>query len=166
MSVYEILKDRDVSTDYDHTRFNTSEYDRYYNPFNYMCGDGCWTKEQRDPGTAKIKLCISDKDDKDLRQQYIDNIDYSDIKTNVAVIWFRPGGRDEEEWYFMGQLTTDQGDELYFFMDAWCDYTGFDCQGYINFTLSRTLQDLCTYGLTDGLREMIRQSTTETEAKN
>jgi hypothetical protein len=155
-SVYDLLKHRDVSDEFDDKKYNTRATDDdswyRYNPFIYMCGDGGWVKDG--PRFYNdCKVCLSDqKEEYLLKEQFDLNVDFSNIKTNVKVIWYQPGTNDEESWYFIGQMTTSDNQVLYFFMDAWCDYTGFDCQGQINFSLSRTLDNLCTYGITDGLR--------------
>lgn len=39
--------------------------------------------------------------------------------------WIHPGVNDEESWLAFGRLESG----AYFFYKAWCDYTGFDCQG-------------------------------------
>lgn len=39
--------------------------------------------------------------------------------------WIRPGENDEDAWLVLGRLKSG----LFFFYKAWCDYTGFDCQG-------------------------------------
>lgn len=56
----------------------------------------------------------------------VDKENVEGFPANIAeTYWVRPGENDSDAWLVLGRLTTGP----YFFYKAWCDYTGFDCQG-------------------------------------
>lgn len=69
---------------------------------------------------------------------------------DVEVIFdARPGEDDGAEWLIAGVLK----DGRFFFIDAGCDYTGWDCRGGGTSWVSDTLRRLHDFGLTDEARE-------------
>ena len=60
-------------------------------------------------------------------------------------IWIHPGRYDEENWYALMVLN----DGRYAFYEAGCDYTGFDCRGYMNLYIDSSWSDIINFGLTD-----------------
>jgi hypothetical protein len=68
----------------------------------------------------------------------------------VEFYWIHEGENDEEPWKLLCKL--DNGN--YAFYLAWCDYTGFDCQGAMKLIISKDLRKLFYEGLTEAQREM------------
>jgi hypothetical protein len=61
----------------------------------------------------------------------------------VEWIWSSPGQNDENPWLLLCKLNTG----AYAFYRAWCDYTGFDCQGGMKLIVSSNLADVIEYGM-------------------
>lgn len=59
--------------------------------------------------------------------------------------WISPGERDGDSWFAFG--ISNKG--TYFFYSAGCDYTGFDCQGWMSLNVSSNWYDLIVYGMTN-----------------
>ena len=66
----------------------------------------------------------------------------------AEVIAADPGENDGESWMMAGRLN----DGRYFFLDAWCDYTGWDCQSGGDAQVADTLENLKNYGMTEEAR--------------
>jgi hypothetical protein len=64
-------------------------------------------------------------------------------------IWGREGENDEQSWLLLCQL--DNG--YYAYLEAWCDYTGFDCQGGMKLYCSKELHILVEMAMDDTARE-------------
>jgi hypothetical protein len=79
----------------------------------------------------------------------ISKLDFPENVTEVYYSW--EGTKDEENWASVGKLVID-GRDHYFFFDAYCDYTGFDCRGGMTLYLSRSLDNLIERGLDDVVR--------------
>lgn len=60
-----------------------------------------------------------------------------------------PGQNDEQSWMMAGQLK----DGRWFFLDAWCDYTGWDCQAGGDAQVANSLPALIRYGMTEEARQ-------------
>lgn len=73
-----------------------------------------------------------------------DVADAGDFPRNIAeYYWIQAGERDEESWYAVGKLNNG----FYFFYEAACDYTGFECQGTMDLLVSKSYANLMTYGM-------------------
>lgn len=71
------------------------------------------------------------------------------VLTNIDDIYFYQNGvHDEEDWYLFGKM-----ENVWFFMAASCDYTGFDCRGSIRFYFSEEPYSLIKFGMTDQSRK-------------
>lgn len=69
---------------------------------------------------------------------------------NIAeYYWIHEGHNDEEPWHCLCKL--DNG--YYAFYSAWCDYTGFDCQGGMKLIISKNSDKLFNEGLTQSQRD-------------
>lgn len=66
----------------------------------------------------------------------------------VEFYWLHEGHNDEDAWQLLCKL--DNGN--FAFYSAWCDYTGFDCQGGMKLIVSKDLKCLFYDGLTDAQR--------------
>jgi hypothetical protein len=62
----------------------------------------------------------------------------------VEFYWLHEGHNDEDAWQLLCKL--DNGN--FAFYTAWCDYTGFDCQGGMKLIVSKDLKSLFYDGLT------------------
>lgn len=58
-------------------------------------------------------------------------------------IWVHEGVQDEEPWHSLARL--DSG--LYIYYKAWCDYTGFDCQGGMKLYVSKNRPSLIQFAM-------------------
>lgn len=56
----------------------------------------------------------------------------------LTVLSSSEGCRDESPWLMVGLLK----DGRFFYLEAGCDYTGWDCQAYGSMTVSATLEEL------------------------
>jgi hypothetical protein len=64
--------------------------------------------------------------------------------------WLHEGHNDDDAWELLCRL--DNGN--FAFYSAWCDYTGFDCQGGMKLIVSKDLKRLFYEGLTERQREL------------
>lgn len=62
----------------------------------------------------------------------------------------REGQNDEESWLAYGRLQ----DGRYFYLEAWCDYTGWDCQAGGTAVIANSRQELERFGLDNEAREV------------
>jgi hypothetical protein len=78
-----------------------------------------------------------------------DNCDASNFPNNITeYYWIHEGMNDEEPWECLCKLDNNN----YAFYSAWCDYTGFDCQGGMKLIVSKDINRLFYEGLTDAQR--------------
>ncbi len=61
------------------------------------------------------------------------------------IFYFQTGQCDGDNWYVLGQFSNG----VYFYINAWCDYTGFDCQSGIRVHCSKDLNLLKKMGIVD-----------------
>lgn len=61
-----------------------------------------------------------------------------------VVLALRAGENDGDPWLCLGQLKTGE----FFFLSAWCDYTGWGCQDGGAITISDSLENLKQFGMT------------------
>src|SRR5690349_2831986 len=73
------------------------------------------------------------------------------IASVTRVIADSPGENDGPAWLFVVELA----DGRFAFVDASCDYTGWDCQAGGSIIVSGSLDDLVRYGLTDEARDRL-----------
>ena len=62
-----------------------------------------------------------------------------------------PGENDGPSWMMVGKLN----DGRHFFLDAGCDYTGWDCQAGGDAQVADTYENLKRYGMTEDARERL-----------
>lgn len=82
----------------------------------------------------------------------------------VEFYWLHEGRNDDDAWELLCKL--DNGN--FAFYTAWCDYTGFDCQGGMKLIVSKDLKRLFYEGLTERQRELClkeKKSTPNTNTK-
>ncbi len=73
------------------------------------------------------------------------------IEDVICIIKESEGQNDGESWMMVGQLK----DNRFFFLDAWCDYTGWDCQSSGDAQVADTLENLIRFGMTEEARERL-----------
>lgn len=61
-----------------------------------------------------------------------------------VVLALRAGQNDGDSWLCLGQLKTGE----FFFLTAWCDYTGWGCQDGGSISISDSLENLKQFGMT------------------
>lgn len=66
----------------------------------------------------------------------------------VEIAGAEEGLNDGEEWRIYGRL----GDGRWFYLEAWCDYTGWDCQAGGDAWVAGTRQEIEKFGLTRSAR--------------
>jgi hypothetical protein len=69
----------------------------------------------------------------------------------AEVIAADEGQNDGDSWVMVGRLT----DGRFFFLSAWCDYTGWDCQSGGDVQVADTLENLIRWCLGDKDRERL-----------
>lgn len=72
----------------------------------------------------------------------------TDVKTVLA---HDEGENDGPSWMMAGVLN----DGRYFFLEAGCDYTGWDCQAGGDAQVADTLPNLIRFGMTEEARERL-----------
>lgn len=72
--------------------------------------------------------------------------DFGDFPKNIKkYIWIFEGANDAESWRCLCILDND----LYMYYRAWCDCTGFDCRGTMEFYISDDLFVLINFAMTE-----------------
>ncbi len=69
----------------------------------------------------------------------------------AEVLALSEGENDGISWMMAGRLN----DGRFFFLDAWCDYTGWDCQAGGDAQVASTLKGLISFGMTEVARERL-----------
>lgn len=69
----------------------------------------------------------------------------------AEVLKTSPGENDGDSWLMVGRLK----DGRFFFLDAWCDYTGWDCQAGGDAQVADTLDNLIRYGMDERGRDRL-----------
>lgn len=70
----------------------------------------------------------------------------------AEVIAADPGENDGPSWMMAGRLS----DGRFFFLDAGCDYTGWDCQAGGDAQVADTLPNLIRFGMTEDARVRLK----------
>jgi hypothetical protein len=73
------------------------------------------------------------------------------------IFWSHQGENDKEDWLMLA-LNTDNN---FIFYKAACDYTGFDCQGFMKIYVAKDYKDLILYALTERDYEKYFKETTK-----
>jgi hypothetical protein len=81
-------------------------------------------------------------------------------------IWSRPGEKDEESWVCIVELKPEPVYEgvRYVYFTAWCDFTGFDCQGGSHAICTSNVEDLIEFALTESEYKEYMETTEEADA--
>lgn len=69
----------------------------------------------------------------------------------ASIVKMDEGQNDGDSWLAVGTLR----DGSYFFLTAWCDYTGWDCQSGGSSEIAGTLEDLIRWRLGDEDRQRL-----------
>ena len=71
------------------------------------------------------------------------------------VFHFENGENDENPWIVIGSLKGYP--EIFFYFDAWCDYTGFSCEGGVFIRYSKSFDSMMRFGLDERLRKCLKK---------
>jgi len=82
---------------------------------------------------------------------WVTNDTYS-IKDVAYVISYENGENDGLSWIMVARLS----DRRFVFIEAWCDYTGWDCQSGGWSCVSDDIDSLIQFGLTEPARERLK----------
>lgn len=94
----------------------------------------------------------NDIDHKPVIGQTLDHATLMNDEDDINEVYvFVNGYNDDEPWSIVGKTTNN----LYFYLSAWCDYTGFSCQGGCFIIYSNTWEDMYNYGVDNRLRELL-----------
>jgi hypothetical protein len=77
-------------------------------------------------------------------------------KNILEYYWVHEGENDIEPWKLLCKISTLKGD-IYAYYTAWCDYTGFDCQGGMTLTVSKSIFNLYEKALDDFDKEQLKE---------
>lgn len=70
-----------------------------------------------------------------------------DFPKNISRwIWSAAGCNDGDPWDLLAELDDENG-KRYVYYTAWCDYTGFDCQGGHYVTTASSIESLIEYAM-------------------
>lgn len=87
---------------------------------------------------------ITEKQEKQPPRLYESNI--------KEVYYYQQGGSNEElPWYILGKTK----DGLYFLLEGWCNYSGFDSYGSFRIYVSTNLQNMLLYGISESIRNSL-----------
>ncbi len=78
-----------------------------------------------------------------------DGFTLADVSEVIAA---EPGENDGPSWLMAGRLK----DGRFFFLDAGCDYTGWDCQAGGDAQVADTLDNLIRFGMTQDARDRLK----------
>ena len=134
--VFENLSTEDIVTSQIQQSVNASWYDY---PFSTIKDDSGYLDKF---STSSIYTNLIGQPD---NSSHIGNFP-DNIKT---YIWGREGENDEESWLLLCQLDND----YYAYLEAWCDYTGFECQGGMKLYCSKEFHILVEMAMDDTARE-------------
>jgi len=79
--------------------------------------------------------------------KYANGFDREDV---VEIHGFIEGENDGDPWRTYGKLR----DGRYFYLEAWCDYTGWGCQEGGHSAVEDTRENIVRYGLTEEARRV------------
>ncbi len=70
-----------------------------------------------------------------------------DTTTYKTVYFYQEGENDKDDWIFL--VKTD--DDVYVYLNASCNYTGFDCQGGGEVIYSKEFDRILVYGIPESV---------------
>lgn len=113
------------------------EQDRFSYPFSACSLPG---DENAEMGSCTIEVrCIP---------HLTEVIEVGDFPNNIKRwVWSAPGENDEEAWDGIFELEADEKGPRFAYFHAWCDYTGFDCQGGAYVSVARDIPTLVEFAL-------------------
>ena len=120
------------------------ETDEFKYPFESCCP---WVEQRHIPHRAGKPL-----------GQFPDNI--------KRWIWSAAGQNDGDPWDCIVELEPEENYSgvRFAYFHAWCDYTGFDCQGGAHVIVATQVSDLVEYGLSNSAYRRYMESTEESDS--
>ncbi len=70
------------------------------------------------------------------------------------ILYIQTGLNDERPWIYL----VKHKDGYYVYFDAWCDYTGFSCRGYVGLTYSKNRDAIINFGPSQKTRDLIESN--------
>lgn len=94
---------------------------------------------------------------------FVPMIPLGDFPRNIQRwIWSDPGYNDENSWVALFELTPEEDGECrYAFMEAWCDFTGFGCTGWIHTYVAHDIPTLIQYAMSEDVYHRYIDTTTD-----
>ena len=65
----------------------------------------------------------------------------------LQLYWFVEGINDDKAWEFIAKIKYGENDYRFIYFVAACDYTGFDCQGFMKFYVSKDMDRLLKFAV-------------------
>jgi hypothetical protein len=119
-------------------------------PFSFLYGGKSYWEEDH---YNYSDICIT-LFNKNMKSEKIDMSNVILPRDITKVYWYREGKNDEESWNMIGKIKI-KDKEKYIYYVAWCDYTGFDCQGGMKLYVSKSLSKLLTLAVENDVYSMI-----------
>lgn len=123
-------------------------------PFNFLNN-----KENEYDDYYYENICLT-MFDKDMKSEKIDLSETVIPRDIIDVYWYMEGKNDESPWYFIGSIKC-KNKKKYIYYTAWCDYTGFDCQGGMKMYVSKSLTKIINLGLEYDVIKIINKEISE-----
>lgn len=125
-----------------------------FEPLEYLVREFDEEPYFKEEWLCEMTVCIPDISARDeLIQRFDETVNYDDITQTCKVMWYQIGHNETKSWYLIGYTMAEP--TIYFLLTGSCCYTGFSASGSVSLCLSRTLDNLCKYGLTDSVRSSI-----------
>jgi len=67
-------------------------------------------------------------------------------KDIVKVYYYEKGINDKKPWQFIGKIKYEDTYKFIYYIGE-CDYTGFDCQGFMKLYISKSLNKILNYAV-------------------
>ena len=124
-------QEKKIFTMYDvETAFQDANYDNY-------CTDDPLSHLHYCPKYLDVKTLFGEEEIKYNEKDFPDKV--------TEVYEYEVGLNDTSDWIIVGQIVNENNIICYFKYCAWCDFTGFDCQGGMTLYLSTNLDKIRYY---------------------
>jgi hypothetical protein len=124
--------------------------DAFENPFFFLDNEKSECNEY-----TYDKICLTLFNSK-MKSEKIDMSETKIPRDILKVFWYKEGKNDEEPWYFIGKIKCKDKNK-YVYYQAWCDYTGFDCQGGMKMYVSRSLTKILSMAIESDVLDILNK---------
>ena len=111
---------------------------KFYKAFEYPFGFINYDKCYKEFNIENFTLTLFDNK---LKSERIDLTKINFPKDIKKVYWYDKGINDKKPWQVICKLRSNRH-TFYVYYLAGCDYTGFDCQGYMKMYISKSFKKL------------------------